>query len=152
MWLPRVGHPAKEGLRPGVNGGIKACFNTQSGSSSKRGIKTWIIWGACGKFQLTQSGSSSKRGIKTESLRPFPSGGFRPRVGHPAKEGLTAENHASHYTFAQRRDVMHRDFFNQYHVFYRGYRIRRAIHCVSINHYPSCTSTNMMYLVFTIHL
>ena len=42
---PRVGHPAKEGLRHiDANNDQKSCSCAQSGSSSKRGIKTLIIF------------------------------------------------------------------------------------------------------------
>ena len=61
---PRVGHPAKEGLRP---------------------IVFVII-----RYEIvaTQSGSSSKRGIKTLCKYLCPKNSLGPRVGHPAKEGL----------------------------------------------------------------
>ena len=57
-----MGHPAKEGLRP---------------------VKIFII-----SIYTPQSGSSSKRGIKTRYNLGFPFLSLRPRVGHPAKEGL----------------------------------------------------------------
>ena len=176
MITPRVGHPAKEGLRhitcavlinkptpqsrSSSKRGIKTCqesidikiISSQSGSSSKRGIKTFSQL-FCSIMFSTQSGSSSKRGIKTVQLLEEQSSKEEPRVGHPAKEGLTMQCFAHYITGKSNiRDAMHRDFFNPYHVFYKRSRIRSVIYCVSINHYPSCTSTNMMYLVFTIHL
>ncbi len=58
-----MGHPAKEGLRHISVFVVLTRLKTQSGSSSKRGIKTFLVlsW-SCG-FN-------------------------NPRVGHPAKEGL----------------------------------------------------------------
>ncbi len=38
--VPRVGHPAKEGLRQNITSMGSDGSSTQSGSSSKRGIKT----------------------------------------------------------------------------------------------------------------
>ena len=124
----------------------------QSRSSSKRGIKIYSK-PLQAVLKNTQSGSSSKRGIKTVQLLEEQSSKEEPRVGHPVKEGLTMQCFAHCITGKSTiRDAMHRDFFNPYHVFYKRSRIRSVIYCVSINHYPSCTSTNMMYLVFTIHL
>ena len=65
---PRVGHPAKEGLRPVPVGSIKKLRGPQSGSSSKRGIKTARDSSLIALRFQTQSGSSSKRGIKTPPL------------------------------------------------------------------------------------
>ncbi len=41
---PRVGHPAKEGLRQMALSAVTLDANAQSGSSSKRGIKTIILF------------------------------------------------------------------------------------------------------------
>ena len=61
--------------------------SSQSGSSSKRGIKTWND-SIVKSFRVSQSGSSSKRGIKTLRNVVYHFCQIRPRVGHPAKEGL----------------------------------------------------------------
>ena len=123
----------------------------QSGSSSKRGIKT-VFWEIETHNYIPRVGHPAKEGLRL--LCPFLKlFNVVPERVHPAKEGLTMQCFS--YFFKEKsaiRDAMHRDFFNPYHVFYKRSRIRSVIYCVSINHYPSCTSTNMMYLVFTIHL
>ena len=65
--IPRVGHPAKEGLRP-------------------------FLFSLHETITYTQSGSSSKRGIKTKPKMIVTIAKQRPRVGHPAKEGLRQNN------------------------------------------------------------
>ena len=82
-----MGHPAKEGLRLILKWLTLKSLIPQSGSSSKRGIKTHVEH-ACTEY-FAQSGSSSKREIKTIFFREFNLTIYRtPRVGHPAKEGL----------------------------------------------------------------
>ncbi len=87
FFMPRVGHPAKEGLRLSCFICVPFMAVAQSGSSSKRGIKTSFLFYPSNLIH-TQSGSSSKRGIKTSFSTTLRSGQTPPRVGHPAKEGL----------------------------------------------------------------
>ena len=81
-----MGHPAKEGLRrlfkvpPFIVG-------TQSGSSSKRGIKTELVnFKAFSK--APRVGHPAKEGLRQCLQNCEPRILERPRVGHPAKEGL----------------------------------------------------------------
>ncbi len=61
---PRVGHPAKEGLRPAICAVISTEAQPRVGHPAKEGLrlatKVLPFFSIC-----TQSGSSSKRGIKT---------------------------------------------------------------------------------------
>jgi dUTPase len=59
---PREGHPLKEGLRPSANKPKTITMQAQRGSSTKRGIKTYIF--------------------HSKYLSVVP------REGHPLKEGL----------------------------------------------------------------
>ena len=83
-----MGHPAKEGLRQEAKATRPQKIIAQSGSSSKRGIKTLHSFLSDGVFVKSQSGSSSKRGIKTDLVVFLRFVRTDPRVGHPAKEGL----------------------------------------------------------------
>ena len=82
---PRVGHPAKEGLRQFFKEAIKFFIMPRVGHPAKEGLRLndWHEGGVL----VPQSRSSSKRGIKT-TLSKIIVCCYLPRVGHPAKEGL----------------------------------------------------------------
>ncbi len=112
--MPRVGHPAKEGLRLACLVDLAFFITPQSGSSSKRGIKTlhekhYLLFPPprvghpakeglrlndnfmFEKFKWSQSGSSSKRGIKT-ALKQEDKLKANTQSGSSSKRGIKTES------------------------------------------------------------
>ncbi len=96
-----MGHPAKEGLRPSHRFRTDISLSTQSGSSSKRGIKT-LITDATNMNNTPRVGHPAKEGLRPLGATPGGATFHRPRVGHPAKEGLRL-GMLSLFPFAHRR-------------------------------------------------
>ena len=82
---PRAGHPLKEGLRPAMISAQTVQFPSQSGSSTKRGIKTQVLLHLMCVF-LPRAGHPLKEGLRL-SKHTFMCCNT-PRAGHPLKEGL----------------------------------------------------------------
>ncbi len=87
MVLPREGHPLKERLRHDVGSAVASIIRSQSGSSTKRGIKTLINFFSHGSV-FPREGHPLKEGLRRHEqlLLGFTLG--TPREGHPLKEGL----------------------------------------------------------------
>ncbi len=72
-----MGHPAKEGLRLWVLVLIFKCHHPRVGHPAKEGLR---LGNNCEKYNNdnTQSGSSSKRGIKTDAITTIPTAMISP--------------------------------------------------------------------------
>ena len=87
MMSPRVGHPAKEGLRLRHFPLLVETSLPRVGHPAKEGLRP-VLLSSAPHYTVTQSRSSSKRGIKTIYAYLISDAPRCPRVGHPAKEGL----------------------------------------------------------------
>ena len=90
-----MGHPVKEGLRQYNSLVSVTLLSPQSGSSSKRGIKTVSIMLSLTKLKSPRVGHPVKEGLR-RCDKDYCLALFNPRVGHPVKEGLRQFNRIKH--------------------------------------------------------